>query len=103
MSHATLGLAAAKVLDEAGAIQVVNTMGSMMKDDIIGVQIVYPVVDSEWQIDPDATATVQRVLNEVNENGQGRVYLSINLGGTYVLGADERGAQSLMRKLPPKS
>lgn len=97
-----LALAAAKVLDEAGAIQVVNTMGSMMKDDIIGVQIVYPVVDSEWQIDPDATATVQRVLNEVNENGQGRVYLSINLGGTYVLGADERGAQSLMRKLPPK-
>ncbi|MFQ6024240.1 MAG: ACP S-malonyltransferase [Acidiferrobacterales bacterium] len=97
-----LALATAKVLDEAGAIQVVNTMGSMMKDEIIGAQIVYPVVDSEWRIDPDATATVRRVLSEVNQNGQGRAYLSINLGGAYVLGADEWGAKSLMKQLPPK-
>ncbi|MDH3673424.1 MAG: ACP S-malonyltransferase [Gammaproteobacteria bacterium] len=97
-----LTLATAKVFDETAAIQVVNTMGSMMKDDIIGAQIVYPVVDDEWRIDSDAAATVQRVLSEINENGQGRAYLSINLGGTYVLGADERGARSLMKKLPPK-
>ncbi|NIO42332.1 MAG: ACP S-malonyltransferase, partial [Burkholderiales bacterium] len=63
-----LALAAAKTLDELAAIQVVNTMGSMMKDDIIGAQIAYSVVDKDWRIDSDAIATVQRVLKEVNEN-----------------------------------
>ena len=31
--------------------QLIQSMGSMMQDDIIGGQIIYPIIDEEWRID----------------------------------------------------
>lgn len=96
-----LALACAHALDQKGAIQVVNTMGSMMKDGVVGGQVVYPVVDEQWRHDSQKKALVGRVLEEVNGQPGAKVYLSIDLGGMLVLGANSTGMKSLMQKLPP--
>ncbi len=97
-----LALAAAQALDADGAIHVVNTMGAMLKDGIVGTQIVYPVVDADWRMDAATVSTVRQLLNDINHDGSGQAYLSIDLGGVWVLGADAPGSQRLLNELPPK-
>jgi len=92
-----LACAAAGVLDPAGAFFVVNVMGSMMREEIIGGQVIYPICNEQWQVLPElverARAAVQRAGPEV--------YLSIDLGGYLVWGATPTGVRTLLKELPP--
>lgn len=95
-----LALAFGGALDWAGAFDVINTMGSMMKDKIIGGQIIYPVVNGDWVKSKELSATVDKAIQEVRAQG-GEIYPSIHLGGYAVMGGDAKGL-SLMMKLLPK-
>lgn len=95
-----LTLAAAGALDDRGAFTVVNTMGSMMRGGVIGGQIIYPIVDAHWNIDPEKVLTIDNATYQVNETGEGRVYSSIYLGGYRVIGGDEAGLRRLTKLLP---
>lgn len=86
---------------EAGAgFEVVNTMGSMMKDGIVGGQVIYPVCNDDWTPSPEREAQAMRTMNDVNSGGRGEVHLSIRLGGYVVFGADKNGVQALLKELP---
>ncbi|MBN8541735.1 MAG: ACP S-malonyltransferase [Deltaproteobacteria bacterium] len=95
-----LALAFGGALNWAGAFDVINTMGSMMKDKIIGGQIIYPVVNGDWIKSKELLATVEKAIHEARTQG-GEIYSSIHLGGYAVLGGDAKGL-SLMMKLLPK-
>lgn len=95
-----IALAAAQALDAQGGIQVVNTMGSMMTTELIGGQIIYPLVDENWQWDHHQVATVQHTMDRVAALAGAQVYTSIRLGGYIVLGANQLGLQALMEQLP---
>ena len=43
--HAESCMACAGALDPMGGLQVVNTMGTLMQDHLIGGQTIYPFVD----------------------------------------------------------
>lgn len=95
-----LALAFAGSLKWEGAFQVIQTMGSMMKQELIGGQIIYPVVDDNWRPDVARESTVQRVLEQVNQQGIGRAYTSIRLGGYLVIAGDGPALQFLLKNLP---
>ena len=95
-----LALACAGVLDPAGAIDVVNTMGSMMREEIIGGQLVYPLVDEEWRIVPARREQLSTALAAVNGQQGAEAHVSIDLGGMWVLGGNELGLRSLHEVLP---
>jgi [acyl-carrier-protein] S-malonyltransferase len=95
-----LALAAAGALHTRAAFDVVNTMGSMMRGGVVGGQVIYPVVDSQWRPDAEKRALVTQVLNEINHAGDGQVYPSIYLGGYQVIGGDEAGIRAVMKRLP---
>ncbi len=95
-----LALAFGGALDWAGAFEVINTMGSMMKDKIIGGQIIYPVVNGDWIKSKELSSTVEKAIQEARAQG-GEIYPSIHLGGYAVMGGDAKGL-SLMMKLLPK-
>jgi [acyl-carrier-protein] S-malonyltransferase len=95
-----LTLAFSGSLDWAGAFQVVDTMGSMMKDGIIGGQVIYPVCDENWRYSSDRLRDVERAVTEARQRDGAEVYISIHLGGFVVLGANKTGVAALLEELP---
>jgi [acyl-carrier-protein] S-malonyltransferase len=95
-----LALACAGVLGfEAGA-RLVNNMGGVMHRDGNGGQIVWSIVDANWQIDPEKSRLVSELIVEAEANTDLSVHISIRLGGMIVFAADEPGLKWLSERLP---
>ena len=88
-------------LDWAGGFDVVNTMGSMMKQEVIGGQVIYPVCDEHWRPSPERKRAVEKTVAKLREREGIEIYDSIYLGGYLVLGANKPGVAALLRELPP--
>nr|HMN68762.1 hypothetical protein [Bdellovibrionales bacterium] len=57
-----LTCAFAGALDWAGGFDVINTMGSMMKETIVGGQVIYPVCDENWRMSEERWQTVDEAV-----------------------------------------
>ncbi len=95
-----IALAVAHALNAQAAIKLINTMGSMMKNSVIGGQVIYPIVDDNWQEDAQKIALVQEVMDGINLTVGCEVYTSIKLGGFVVIGGNKAGLKALLSKLP---
>ncbi|MFT5757878.1 MAG: [acyl-carrier-protein] S-malonyltransferase [Alteromonadaceae bacterium] len=95
-----IALAVAGVLSPTASIDVINTMGSMMIDGVIGGQIIYPITDEQWHENDAIVADIKVWLNEVNTEQDCEAYISIHLGGYLVFGGNKAGLKSLAQKLP---
>ena len=94
-------LACSGALGLKNAYEVIQTMGSMMQDNIIGGQVIYPIVDDNWQLDNDKVLHVETLLTELNDISDIKVTVSIHLGGYLVLAGNEAGVKALLKKLKP--
>lgn len=83
------------VLSIKNGFNLIHKMGSMMENKIKGGQIIYPLVDESWKIRKD---NVEAVLKLINEAG---AFLSINLGGYFVIGGSQKSLNMLIKELPP--
>lgn len=95
-----LTLAFGGSLDWTAAFQVINTMGSMMKGEIIGGQVIYPVCDENWHMSAERLRTVEQAIERCRQRDGVEVYTSIYLGGFTVLGANKPGVAALLKELP---
>lgn len=77
------------------AAHLVESMGALQKGNVIGGQILYPLVNSDWQMDPNHLAAVEKACEHPE------VFLSIRLGGTAVIGASTEGLRHCQKTLPP--
>lgn len=98
-----ISLAIAGALDAQKGLHLVNTMGGLMQERLIGGQLLIPWVDDDWRPDWDARARYLALADEICKSGEGRAYLSIDLGGMMVFGADTPGMAALNRGLPKKT
>src|SRR5690606_20518475 len=57
-----LALAFGESLNWMGAFHLINTMGSMMKEEIIGGQVIYPICDEEWKPSLERQAVVENAV-----------------------------------------
>ncbi|MGE0547121.1 MAG: ACP S-malonyltransferase [Kofleriaceae bacterium] len=87
-------LYAAGALELEDAARLVETMGAYQTDNVIGHQLVYPIVDADWRSDPALAAAVDEALAFPG------VFVSIRLGGSIVLGTDAAGVDHVRRVLP---
>jgi [acyl-carrier-protein] S-malonyltransferase len=88
-------LYAAGALDLDGAARLVETLGHYQAGNVIGGQLMYPLVGDDWRPSPVYAAAVAVALDHPG------VHVSIRLGGTIVLGADADGLAHARRVLPP--
>lgn len=95
-----LALACAGILDFAAGARLVNNMGGMMHSHGTGGQIVWPIVDADWKIDPKKLNFVNMLLSEASATSDINIYVSINLGGMIVFAADEASLKWLSERLP---
>lgn len=96
-----LALAYGGSLDWASGFEVVNTMGSMMKSEIIGGQVIYPVSDEDWRMSRRLRDRVDDCVRSINERQGCELYVSIELGGYIVLGGNRTGVAAALKELPP--
>ncbi|MDB2391268.1 ACP S-malonyltransferase [Alphaproteobacteria bacterium] len=96
-----IALACAGVLDPMGGMQVVNTMGTLMQDHMIGGQLIYPFIDDNWQEIHGRRYDLMCEVATINARPDHCLSLSIDLGGMLVLAGNEAGLTAFEKSVPP--
>jgi acyl transferase domain-containing protein len=89
-------LACAGALSAGDGFKVVNTMGTLMQEALIGGQLLYPFVDEDWREIPGKRNALLALIDNIPG-----LHLSINLGGTIVFGGTAAALACLEERLPP--
>lgn len=93
-------LAVGGALSANDGFKVVNTMGHLMQQHLIGGQLVYPFADGDWQADMKRKAELLELVAEIATQEGCELGLSINLGGMLVLAGNEAGLKAFETKVP---
>lgn len=89
-------LAAAGVLSFDDGFRLVQEMALLQMTYEDGGQILYPLVDGDWRVDPKQVQRVEDAL----ASSDGAAFESIRLGGYTVLAGTEAGIEHLLDALP---
>ena len=95
-----IALAAAGALSPEDGFRVVNTMGTLMQEQLIGGQLVYPFVGADWVNDPARKAELLADVARINATQSCDLALSIDLGGMLVLAGNEAGLKAFETSQP---
>lgn len=95
-----IALAAAGALAPPQSLDLIETMGQFMANQAMGAQLVYPVVDEHWQVQPRRIVQLQALMAEINREMPNSLYVSINLGGYWVFAGTDKSIAMLQQKLP---
>lgn len=88
-------LACGGALSPEGGFQVVNTMGTLMQESLIGGQLIYPFTAEDWKRAPERKAELLALIDSIDG-----LTLSIDLGGMLVLAGDEAGLSAFQAAVP---
>jgi malonyl CoA-acyl carrier protein transacylase len=91
--YTALGYAGALPLGQAGRL--IDTLGAYQAEGIIGGQIVYPMMDAQWRLDPAKLAAVEAAIADIED-----LHWSIHLGHQAVLGGSEEALAAATKRLP---
>lgn len=95
-----IALACAGVLDALGGLKLVNTMGTLMHEHMIGGQLIYPFVDENWRPIPGERARIEARMVEIDARQGHILTLSIDLGGMLVLAGNAAGLTAFEAEMP---
>lgn len=94
-------LAVAGAASPEHAFTIVNTMGTLMQQSLIGGQTLYPVVDEAWIEIPGLRAKLLELVTLINARDGHDLHVSIKLGGMLVVAGNTRGLDAFEADLPP--
>ena len=93
-------LACAGALSAQNGFEVVNTMGSLMQQHLIGGQLIHPFMDDTWQNNPTQKTALLALMTEINTRPDHILALSIDLGGMLVLAGNDAGLTAFEAAVP---
>lgn len=93
-------LACAGALSPMDGFTVVNTMGTLMQEALIGGQLVYPVMGDDWVDAPARRAELLALIDQIGDRRGHELALSIDLGGMLVLAGNEAGLAAFEAAVP---
>ncbi len=93
-------LAAGGALDPMAGFAVVNTMGMLMQEHLIGGQTLYPFVDDNWQEIPGKRDELLTLVADIDGRDGAVLAVSIRLGGMLVLAGNEAGLKAFEAAVP---
>jgi [acyl-carrier-protein] S-malonyltransferase len=94
-------LAVGSAAKPAQAFEIVNTMGRLMQEHLIGGQTLYPVVDENWQAIPGRREALLARIEAISHRPDHHLALSIDLGGMLVVAGNARGLDAFEAALDP--
>lgn len=93
-------LAVAAAVTPMAGFQIVNTMGRLMQEQLIGGQVLYPFVDENWQQVAGKQADLLALVGDIAGRKAHQLAVSINLGGMLVLAGNEAGLKAFEAAVP---
>ncbi|MEM9335656.1 MAG: ACP S-malonyltransferase [Pseudomonadota bacterium] len=97
-----IALAVAGAVSAEDGFSVVNTMGTLMHEHLIGGQLVYPFVDEHWRAAPASREKLLDAVKTIDAEHDQHLALSIDLGGMLVLAGNEAGLQAFEASHPKR-
>jgi malonyl CoA-acyl carrier protein transacylase len=94
-------LCVAGALPLAQAARLVEHMAAYQARNVIGGQVIYPLLDGDWNESEELETHIDNALAHVQSLGHVAEW-SIRLGGYAVLGGDRPGVKALLEALPPQ-
>lgn len=95
-------LACAGALTAEAGFEVVNTMGTLMQEALIGGQLVHPHMGEDWAPDPARKAALMAKVAAIGARPGHVLALSIDLGGMLVLAGNDAGLKVFEAEIPPE-
>ncbi len=95
-------LAVAGALSPMAGLAVVNTMGTLMHDSLIGGQTLYPFVDEDWVELPGERRRLLALIAEIGARQDHALAVSIHLGGMIVVAGDAAGLSAFEAAVEPR-
>ena len=95
-----IGLGVAGGADPLGAFEIVNTMGRLMHESMIGGQSLYPFVDENWQEIPGLRRKLLELVALIDARDGHDLAVSIHLGGMLVVAGNAAGLEAFEADLP---
>lgn len=95
-------LACAGALTAEAGFEVVNTMGTLMQEALIGGQIIHPHMAEDWVTDPVRKAGLMAKVAAIGAREGHVLGLSIDLGGMLVLAGNDAGLKAFEAEVPPE-
>ena len=95
-------LACGGALTAEAGFDLVNTMGSLMQEALIGGQLVHPHVGDDWVPDPIRREELLAKVAAISARADHILVLSIDLGGMLVLAGNEAGLKAFESETPPE-
>ena len=89
-------LAISGAISIKNSYKIVQKMGSIMDSKGVGRQLIYPIIDDNWQIDGDFTKYITSQIKKTKN------FVSIKLGGYVVVGGEKKSIDRLSNILPKK-
>lgn len=94
-------LACAGALSPEAGFEVVNTIGRLMQEHLIGGQLIYPFMGPDWTAAPVRKAELLALAYNINAQPGHQLGLSIDLGGMLVLAGNAAGLAAFEAAVPP--
>ena len=94
-------LACAGALSPVDGFTVVNTMGTLMQQALIGGQLVYPFMGDDWVDAPARREELLALVDQIADRPGHDLALSIDLGGMLVLAGNDAGLKAFETAVPP--
>ncbi|MBT4760288.1 MAG: ACP S-malonyltransferase [Bdellovibrionaceae bacterium] len=95
-----LALAMSEALNLHDSYKLIQGMGSMMVNGLVGGQVITSVVDESWQPDQEKSMLISALFEEANNLPDVEIYPSIYLGGYLVMGGNKKGLEFMLNALP---
>ncbi len=96
-----IALACANCLDPADALQLIDTMGNLMHEHAMGGQVIYPLLDENWQAVPGRIEELEKIKQAINQHADKTLTDSILLGGMRVFAGNDAALKTLITSLEP--
>ena len=93
-------LACAGALSPVDGFTVVNTMGTLMQEALIGGQLVYPFMGEDWVDAPARREHLLALVDKIADRPGHDLALSIDLGGMLVIAGNEAGLSAFEAAVP---
>lgn len=95
-------LACAGALDADQGFAIVNAMGQMMQDSLIGGQLIYPITSDDWRPNLERRAGVLKLVRQIDATSDHDLALSIDLGGMLVIAGNDAGLDAFIANAEPQ-
>ncbi|KPU84507.1 acyl carrier protein [Marinosulfonomonas sp. PRT-SC04] len=93
-------LAVGGAVSPMAGFQIVNTMGTLMQEQLIGGQILYPFVDDNWRPLAGKRDQLLELVSDISSRKDHLLALSIELGGMLVVAGNEAGLKAFEAAVP---